>query len=148
MLAPDPAIAVRLAIPNDPLLAPLFPSDNRWASLLLCRLLRKSIEAAGLTVKSSGPLFPLNRSFYCFTVAERPVGRALAAVQEELAATALLAWSQIAWHDQNELIWRLYHPKSGKFENPSQEECEGELRLASEMQEMIQRLQQSDGTSE
>jgi hypothetical protein len=115
--------------------------------MLLCRLLRNSIVGAGLTVKSSGPAFQLNRSFYLFTVAERPAGRALAAVQEELAATGLLAWSQIAWHDQDELIWRLYHPKSGNFDKPSQEELEGEARIITRNAAAVQKLQEEYGSS-
>jgi len=147
MLATDPIIAVRLAIPEHVLLALLFPADNRWATLLLRRLLRNRIETAGLTVKSSDSGFQLNRSFYLFTVVERPAGRALAAVQEELAATGLLAWAQIAWRDQDELVWRLSHPKAGIFDRPSQEEFDADIRLASETLERIQKLQQSDGTS-
>ena len=140
MLAYDPVISVRIAIPDNAILATLFPADNRWASRLLCRLLRNAIEANGLTVKSSDYGFQLNRSFYLFTVAERPAGRALAAVQEELAATGLLAWAQIAWRDQEELVWRLYHPKSGIFDNPSPEEFDAEKRLVAEMQEVIRKL--------
>jgi hypothetical protein len=103
-------------------------------------LLRKAIEAAGLTVKRSDGALQLNRSFYLFTVVERPAGPALAAVQEELVATGLLAWAQIAWRDQEELVWRMYYPKAGIFDNPSQEEFDADLRLASEMQEVIQKL--------
>ncbi len=139
--AHDPIIAVRLAIPQNAILATLFPADNRWASRLLCRLLRNANELAGLTVKSSDYGFQLNRSFHLFTVVERPVGAALAAVQEELAATGLLAWAQIAWRDQEELVWRMYCPKAGIFDNPSQEEFDAELRLVSEMQGAVQKLQ-------
>ena len=147
MLAHDPVISVRLAIPVNAIMAPLFPADNRWASRLLCRLLRNAIEASGLTVKSSDHAFQLNRSFYLFTVVERPAGRALAAVQEELAATGLIAWAQIAWRDQEELVWRMYCPKAGIFDNPSQEEFDAESRLAAEMQEVIRKLEQRNGTS-
>lgn len=147
MLTSEPIISVRLAIPDSPIMAPLFPSNNRWASGLLCRLLRNRIEGAGITVKKSDWAFPFNRSFYLFTVAEKPAGRALAAVQEELAAVGLSAWAQIAWHDWNELIWRLYYPKSGIFAAPAPEEFEAEARVAFEGNEAMRKLQERYGIS-
>ena len=113
----------------------------------MCRLLRHGIEAAGITVKSADYGFPFNRSFYLFTVVERPAGPALAAVREELAATVVLAWAQVAWKDHDELIWRLYHPESGIFWAPSQAELEAESRFVSEMQDAVQKLQQRDEPS-
>ena len=144
MIAHNPRISARLAIPDSVMLAGLFPANNRWATGLLCRLLRIRIEAAGVTVKSADFAFQLNNSFFLFTVEKRPAGPALAAVQEELAAVGLKAWAQIAWHDVNELVWRIYYPDSGIFLLPSPEEFEAESRLVSEQQEAIQKLQQRD----
>jgi hypothetical protein len=132
--AEDPVIAVRMLIPENEWLAPLYPANNRAASKLLCGLLRKRIEASGIVIKSSDYAFPFNSSFYLFTVAQRPAGRTLTEIQDELAALGLLDWAQIAWRDRDELIWRLYHPKSGVFARPSEEDLAAELRLALEMQ--------------
>src|ERR1035441_1137181 len=147
MIASESIISVRLGIPDNSQLAPLFPGNNRWAPRLLCRLLRNRIEAVDVTVKSFEFGFPFNRSFYLFTVVQRPAGTALAAVREELAAVGVIAWAQIAWHDQDELVWRLYYPESGVFVAPAKEEFDAELRLASEGQAAVQKLQERYGTS-
>ena len=110
MLTLTSTVGVRLAIPENAVLAPLFPVNNRWASLLLCRLLRMRMEAAGATVKNSDWAFPFNRSLYLFTVAQSPSGETLAAVWAEIAAVGLLAWAQIAWHAEGEVDWRLFTP--------------------------------------
>ena len=147
MITSESVISVRLVIPDSAILAPLFPRDNRWAPRLLCRLLRNRIEAADVTVKSFEFAFPFNGSFYLFTVVQRPAGTALAAVREELAAVGVIAWAQIAWHDQDELVWRLYYPESGVFGWPAKEEFDAEFRVASEGQEAVQKLQERYGTS-
>ena len=147
MIASEPVISIRLAIPDIALGAPLFPGNNRWATRLLCRLLRNRIGAAGVTVKDADYAFPFNNSFYLFTVVERPAGLTLAAVREEIGEVGVSAWAQIAWRDQDELIWRLYYPESGIFAAPSQAEFEAESRFVSEMQDAVQKLQQRDEPS-
>ena len=143
----NPVISVRLAIPDSAPYTQLFPSNDRWGPRLLCRLLRNRIEAAGITVNSHDYAFPLNSSFYLFTVTQKPAGPALAAVQEELTATGLLAWAQIAWRDHEELVWRLYHPESGIFSVPSKEEFDAESRKVSEAEDAARKLEQSEDES-
>jgi len=146
MVTSESIISVRLAIPSDGLLAPLFPRGNRWASFLLCRLLQKRIEAAGFTVESAHALFEFNASFYQFAVLPSPAGPALAAVLVELSAVGLLSWSQIAWREQTPAAWRLFYPKSGVFMAPAKEEFEAEARIAAEGNEAIRKLLERYGT--
>ena len=151
MITSESVISVRLVIPDSAILAPLFPRDNRWAPRLLSRLLRNRIEAADVTVKTASYAFPFNISWYLFTVIQRPAGTAMAAVREELAAVGVIGWAQIAWKDQDELVWRLYYPESGVFRAPAREEFDAELKLASEGQQaakqLLQQLLQQYGTS-
>jgi hypothetical protein len=147
MVTSESIISIRLAIPEDALLSNLFPSNNRWASGLLCRLLGKRIEAASITVLASSWGLPLNRSFYLFTVAQSPASPALAAVWAEITAVGLLAWAQIAWRAEDELSWRLFYPKTGIFAWPGRDEIDAESRIASDGVEAIRKLQERYGTS-
>ena len=133
----NPVVAVRLSIPENAVTAPIFPSSNRWATMILSRLLRNRMEAAGIAVTNSYPAFPFNSSLYLFDLAQKPAGPALAVIRGEMEALGLLDHAQIAWRDHDELVWRLYYPKSGVFKAPSKEESEANSRLLMEAEEAL-----------
>jgi hypothetical protein len=121
-----PAIAVRILIAEDAMTASLFPARNRWATRFLSRLLGNCIERAGIALRSADYAFAFNRSFYLFTLYVRPAGPALKAVFEELGVNGVAEFSQIAWRDYDELVWRLYRPTSGAFTAPSKDDFVGD----------------------
>jgi hypothetical protein len=107
----------------------LFPRNNRIGAELFAWLLRAKIEAAGVRVIAADFTLPFNESFYLFTLGSWPVGPALAAVESEMATLGILGWAQIAWHDCNEGVFRLHHPKSGEFSVPTDSERAAEDEL-------------------
>jgi hypothetical protein len=133
----DPAIGVRILIPEIALFSEFYPTGSRWATQLLSRLLRSCIESTGVAVKGSYYTFPFGRATYLFRLVRRPAGPALETLREELAGNRLLEFAQIAWRDYDELIWRLYHPASGVFSAPSQEEFASEKLRVEEKQALL-----------
>jgi hypothetical protein len=124
----DPVVAVRLVIAD---LIPIllwYPENNRGGTHLLCRLLEARVESTPAGVRSAVATLPFNCSFYLFTLNASPVGPALEAIRDELCALNLLPFSQIAWHDPREGIFRMFHPAEGDFLVPSEEERQADIK--------------------
>lgn len=132
----DPVIAVRLLIPTSSLGRFWYPENNRIATDLLCRLLVARIAATQCGVRSALPSLQLNRACFLFALNSRPIGLALEAIREELSSLQILIFSQIAWHDPDEGIWRMFYPIAGIFPMPSKEEFAAESWLQTVLAEV------------
>jgi hypothetical protein len=108
-----------------------FPDGNRIGAEIMCRLLQVRMELAGVHVTEPMHGFQLNASYYQFTVSE--LATALKAIKEELEKLELVEWSQIAWRDPREDVWRASHSQSGRFDVPSDEEFAIERELLAEI---------------
>ncbi len=112
-------VAVRLVIPPDPAAELMWPKNNRIGTQLLCRFLQTRLEIAGVRIYSARGGLEFNRSFYLFHLSSRKA--ALETIKTELEALGLLAWAQIGWHDERELVFRVWPPQPGRFDMPSED---------------------------
>jgi len=127
-----------------------YPGTTHGAAQLLCRLLKARIEAAGCPVMAAYPTLPFHRSFHLFDLGSADRRAAMEAVVTELLDLGLAEWTQVAWHDEREIIWRLHYPKTGRFNEPSEEERAADQARVTELMEALKRLQRQEnaGSSE
>lgn len=140
----DPVVAVRILLPEWPLLAFLYPGENRVATELLKATLQDRINATAAGVRSALAMFPFNRSFYVFTLSSRPAGPALRAIHDEMSKLGLLSFTQIAWHDPREGVFRTVHPKGSTIVIPPDGEREAESRFTRALAQAVLRKRTSE----
>jgi len=141
----EPVIGVRILVLRDAGTPYFYPEHNRTGREMLCRLLEARMELSGVRVTEIAQGLELNRAYYIFTVSE--ITPAQEVVREELAKLGMLDWAQIAWRDPREEIWRVLWSKSGRFDPPSDEELEIEIRFLDGMIEARKKFQQSEDES-
>jgi hypothetical protein len=136
----EPVIGVRLYLLPDVITPYLSPKDNRFGTILLCRLLQARMELAGVRVAKATGTLEFNLSYYLFAVSE--IQPALVAVKAELEKLSLLPVAQIAWHDPREGVFRVWHSKSGRFDEPPSELEDAETRFLAALSNANKVLQQ------
>ena len=138
----QPVIGVRIVIVPD-VVAPLFtPERNRVGTEILWRLLKSRMEQAGVRVTEVYRGFPLNQSFYMFSVSE--LTPALESIKEDLEKLGLLEWAHIVWLDPREDVWRIWYSKAAWFEPPSDEELAAEGQLFDSILSAAKKSKQSE----
>jgi hypothetical protein len=120
-------LGVRIMIFPDAINCDLFPDKNRIGTAMLGRLLRSRIELAGPRVSQMGSVLEFNRSYYVLAVSA--IETALRATKEELQELGLLNYAQIAWLDSREGFFRLWHPKTGRFDKPSDQTLDSDRAM-------------------
>jgi len=123
----EPVVGVRVFARRDALGYAVYQKHDRAGTNVLCSLLQARMELAGVRVTEISEGFPLNDAAFIFTVSE--LVPAQEAVKQELEKLGLLGWAQIGWHDPREGVWRLWHPKAGRFDSPSPEELSIEGKI-------------------
>ena len=146
----NPTIGVRVLMPEKLAALTCWPGTTHGAAELLCRLLKARIEAAGCPVLAASRSLPFHRSLHLFDLGSADRCAAMEAVAAELLDLRLTEWTQVAWHDEREIIWRLHYPETGRFNMPSEEERAADQARVTELMEAAKRLQrqQNAGSSE
>jgi hypothetical protein len=140
----DPVVAVRILLPEWPWTALVYPGENRVATKLLKATLQDRINATGAGVRSALAVLPFNRSFYISTLSSRAAGPALQAIHDEMSTLGLLSFTQIAWHDPREGVFRTVHPVGSTIAIPTEGEREAESRLTRELLRAVLRVSASE----
>lgn len=121
-----------------------FPADNRVGSELLADLCAARLSERGVEVHAWMGFGPLNRAFFSFDVDKLP--EALTLMIELLGSMFPPGCFRVAWKEGSEVVQ--YHPASGQFEFPSDEEMAREAVTVRRLQVALQAVSAGGGTSQ
>jgi hypothetical protein len=126
-------LALRIIIPGTH--SSPYGFTERVCSEVFHQLVIERLEKLGCEIGLSNRGFAFNNCLILVELVNRSDrGRALPELLRIVTKLGLLQLSFIAWDDEREGVWRLFHPKTGEFPMPTEQEWTSEREHAERME--------------